>query len=261
MSIDVVSGAILLALALLGWRSGALKQAIRVLAAIAIVVAAPLVAQMVREIVYGSAGVTLPLGEAFSLVIAGIFIYTSVSLAGWLAIRTMRAASRTLSMADRLGGALLGLLKGSILVYFLLFAALFVAPAMDTVDPDDVLRTRDGRATEFVKEHNILAPWHLPNIERVHLMIRVAEAARDTDRWDVIRDAGRASEVVGDPRVQEILEDEALVAAAEEGDYVSFLADDRVRALLNDPDFGDDLARVEWGPLLESFDAGEKGSS
>lgn len=255
MTIDFTVAAILAAFVFLGWRSGALSQAIRVGAAVLIVIAGPFVARLLREIVFGTESASVPLSEAASLVAAGILIYATVAIAGWLAIKVMRAASDTLSTMDRVGGATLGLIKGLVITYCLVFAALFITPALERVDPDDVLHMRDGHLTQFVERHNLLAPWHLPELERLHLMVRVARATEDASRHDVVREFadGKAADLLKDERVRELAEDDEIVAAARREDYVKTLEDERVRKLLNDEDFIEELEHVEWEVLLEEI--------
>jgi len=260
VTIDFTVAAILAAFVFLGWRSGALSQAIRVGAAILIVLAGPFVARLLREIVLGAEHAAVPLGEAASLVAAGILIYAAVAIAGWLAVKVMRAASDTLSTMDRVGGATLGLLKGVVITYCLVFAGLFITPALERVDPDDVMHMRDGHVTHFVEAHNLLAPWHLPELERLHLVLRVADVAGETDRLDVVREwsDGKAAEILRDERVVELADDEELVRAARRDDYVTTLEDERVREILNDDDFIEEFEHVEWQELLdELMDAGE----
>lgn len=235
----------------LGWRSGALSQAVRIIAAITVVIASPFVAIIVRETFFRETGTASPIVEMLSLFLAGVFIYVGISLAGWLIIKTMRAASKTLSKLDRLGGAGIGALKALLLVYFVVVLVVMIQVPMEAQDPENTLRLREGQATAFVAEHNIIAPWQFPDLRRLHDALHVGVLARDRKTAGVLRDHPRAADFLRKASVKALLEDEALIAAALEDQYAISLADARVRELLNDDEVVSGLRTIDWKSLLE----------
>lgn len=255
MVVDVVISAIFAALVFLGWRSGALRQVIRVVALVAVVVASPFVAQVLREAVLLQTELAAPVTEAGLLFAAGTLIYFSVSLAGWLAVKVMRAASDTLGNMDRAGGAGLGAVKGGAIVYLLVFTALFLEVPLSVVDPDDKLHMRNGHATTFVKQYNVLAPWHLPEVDAFHDVIVVAHLVEEQNKHEMIRDDAVASEVLRDEKLDEILNNDALVEAAKADYFHVTLADSDARALINDSDFQAKVALVDWKAFRASMES------
>lgn len=262
MAVDVFIAILFGIMVFLGWRSGALSQAIRIGAAIAVVVASPFVAIIIRETLFGESDIATPWMEMTSMFLAGILIYVALVVAGWLVVKTMRAASPTLSKVDRAGGALIGSLKAAVIVYFVLVLVLTVQVSLEKHDANNALRLRGGYATAFVERYNILFPWQFPDLKILHQALRTGVLAEKHGKQSLVRDDARAADILRKASVQELLADEALMEAVVADRYPITLADERVRVLLNDKDFVRELRSVAWSELLEAVsDEAEKDSS
>lgn len=236
----------------LGWRSGLSGQILRIVAALAVVFGAAHAAVVVREAVFGSSELSEPIVEVASLFMAALGLYVGISLAGWLAIRAMRAASGTLSTMDRLGGASLGLLKAVLIVYVLVVGVSLLEVPLQRVDPDNVVHLRGGWSTENVKRHNVLAPWQFPDLATFHEVLVVAKAAEEGAVADELRTIyPRSADLLRDERLEPLVADEDLVEAATYDDWAISLADERVRELLDDDAFVDDMNAIEWTAIRE----------
>ncbi len=234
----------------LGWRSGALSQAIRIGAAVAVVIASPFVAVIIRETLLGESDVATPWQEMTSMFFAGVFIYVGLVMAGWLVIKTMRAASPALSKVDRAGGSVIGVLKASIIIYFVLVLVITVQVPLEKHDSANSLRLRGGRATALVARHNILFPWQFPDLRALHQALQAGHFAEENKKQSVLRGDARAADVLRKSAMQELFADPEIMQAAIEDRYPITLADDRVRVLLNDKEFVRQLRAVDWAPLL-----------
>ncbi|MEZ4460133.1 MAG: CvpA family protein [bacterium] len=261
MALDVTALAVFLMLAFLGYRSGLTSQVIRLGALVAVVAASPTVAAIIRESFFGEVRVGEPVVEGLSVFVAGLVIYFGISLAGWLAVRTMRKASPSLSKADRAAGGLVGAVKAGVIVYLLVFVAIFVEKGLEKTDPDDHLKIRNSELTTWVKGHNLLAPWHLPELQRVQEMVRVADVAAAEGKMSKIRENAVASDVLRRERVQAILKDERLKDTILNGGFAEMLGDGRVRDLMRDDDVMRAADAVDWDELLEALQSsGDKSS-
>lgn len=260
MALDVTALAVFLMLTFLGYRSGLTSQLIRIGALAAVVLASPTVAAVIRESLFGEVGVAEPVVEGLCVFLAGITIYFGISLAGWLAAGTMRKASGTLSNADHAAGGLVGAFKAGIIIYLLIFVVIFVEEGIERTDPENHLRIRDSEVTKWVKENNVLAPWHLPELQRVHQMVAVAHDAAEAGKTDLVRDNAIASDVLRRDRVKHILQDEALTDLVLQRRYAEMLADGRIRDLLRDDDIMKAADAVDWAKLLEAIHEGQKSS-
>jgi hypothetical protein len=97
-----------------------------------------------------------------------------------------------------------------------------------------------------VKAHNILAPWHLPDLVRVLRMIRVHYWAKEGSKLGILRENPRAADVLRKSTIKPLLADKTLTDAAISDDYITLLADPRIRELMKDKDSLDEISRVDW---------------
>ncbi|WP_158542546.1 CvpA family protein [Lujinxingia litoralis] len=255
MTLDIVAAFVWVVLVALGWRSGALRQVVRIIAAVAVVAGSSSVSPFVRDTLFESSGPATPGVEALSLLLSGIFIYAGVVFAGWLAVRILRMASDTLGKLDRFAGAMLGALKGLILVYFAVVLVVLIENPLTEHDPDNALGLQGGRAATFVKAHNVLAPWQFPNLRRLHDALVGGALAVELRAQDRVRAHGRAADFLRREALQEMLADEALMAWVREDNYAMTLADARVRELLNDREAVEAMRQVHWSTLRDDLEA------
>ena len=169
-------------------------------------------------------------------------------------MRALRASSKTLSTMDRFGGAVIGGLKGVVLIYFIAIVVTMLQVPLKKHDPDNALRMRDGYATSFVTKHNIVAPWQYPDLKALHAALRVGHRAAQESKQGVLREHARAADLLRRDAMKELLKDPDIVAAAQGDNFAITLADDRVRALLNDEDFVTHLRAVDWDALAAATD-------
>lgn len=255
MTLDIIAAFVWAVLVALGWRSGALRQIVRIIAAVAVVVGASWVSPLVRDVVFDASGTASPGVEALSLLMAGVAIYAGVVFAGWVAVKILRTASDTLGRLDRLGGAALGGLKGLLLVYFAVVLVVLIEKPLSEHDPENALGLREGRATEFVRANNVLAPWQFPNLGRLHDALMCAELAAEHGAQEKVRAHGRAADFLRRDAVEALLADADLMDAVRDDLYPLTLSDARVRELLNDRDAVDAMRRVHWETLREDLEA------
>ncbi len=114
MWIDAALVATVAMFSLLGAASGALRQLLRVLLLIVVVLAAPALTELLTPLV-ASRFPTAPDAIVRAMAGAGgtLALYALGAFVGGAAIALLRRSSRTLGRLDRLGGALLGALKGA----------------------------------------------------------------------------------------------------------------------------------------------------
>ncbi|TXD38609.1 CvpA family protein [Lujinxingia vulgaris] len=254
MTLDLIAGFVWVVFVALGWRSGALRQIVRIIAAIAVVVASSWVSPLVRDAVFDESGPATPGVEALSLLMAAVGIYVGVVFAGWVAVKILRATSETLGKLDRVAGAGLGGIKGLILVYFAVVLVVLIETPLSRHDPDNTLGLREGRATAFVRSFNVLAPWQFPDLRRLHDALMCGALAAEGGAQDVVRAQGRAADFLRRDAVATMLADDDLMSAVREDHYPLTLADARVRELLNDRDAVDALCSVQWEALREDLE-------
>lgn len=247
MTLDLIFGVFFALMLSLGWRSGAMRQVMRVIAAVAVMALTAPASALVREALVPRVELAGPLVEVASMVLAALGIYVGLAVAGWLIIRAVYTVSDTLTWADRAGGAGLGALKSMLIIYVLVLFALLLQGPLGHIDPDDRLHFRDGRLTAFVERHDVLAPWRFPDVARLEVALRVAAKAEGSRRGAAaLREHEQAADFVRREAFRALLEREALVEAARGGHLAGVLADEAARALINEPEHVEALRRVDW---------------
>lgn len=247
MTLDILFLAIFLLLTFLGWRSGVLRQIVRVVAAIVVLIGTAPLSGLVRDIFFGTgAGPVSPGLEIASMFLTAILLYIGISIAGWFAIKILHLASDTISRADAISGALVGACKALIIVYIGGVLALTAQGMLAGVDPDDRMHLRDGRLTAFVHEHNIIAPWRFPDLERFHAALRVAQFAESKRGANELRTRATVADFLRRDDFKELSGLPELREFAQTNQYPMTLAREDVRALLQDEDFSKALGAIDW---------------
>ena len=250
MTVDLLAIALLVIATILGWRSGAVAQIGRIGAAILAFVGAPYAAGPVGEVLFAESEWSEMAVRAVSLFVAGVLIYVAVAVTGWLIVRAMRVVSDNLTLLDRLGGSMIGGIKGLIAVYFVMTVFVLLQVPAEQVDPQNALALRGGYGTAFVEEHNILAPWHLPRLDALHAALKVRYYADELDRERVLREHAEAADFLRKEAIVGLASDKALMQAVLDDRYAFTLADPRVRAVLDDTSLTQRLTAVDWQALL-----------
>ncbi len=259
MTVDVIVVFLFVVAAFLGWRKGAVSQVGRVAAAVLAVVGAPYGAVVVREVIFADSHWSKPVVAATSLLMAGVLIYLAIAVTGWLVVRAMRAASENLTYLDRLGGSAIGGLKGLVLIYFVLTVFVLLEVPTETLDPSNAMHLRGGLATAFVEQHNILAPWQLPELSKLHAALKVRYYAEALGRQRVLHDHPKAADFLRRDAITALSDDSALMQAVVDDNYAYTLADPRVRAVLADADITPTLSAVDWRALLKEIQSPVNG--
>lgn len=250
MTVDILAAALVALMIFLGWRSGAVTQVVRVTAAVLAVVLAPVVSQMLGEVLLEEPGAAGPGAAVGLLVLAVIGTYVAISLSGWLIVKAMRAASENLSRLDRIGGSAIGGMAALILVWFLLTAVVLLRVPLERVDPQNAMALRGGAATGFVERHDLLTLWNFPELERLHTALKVGYYATELDREHVLREHARATDFLRREAIRPLVDDPALMQAVLDDQYAFTLADPRVRAVLADDETTQKMGAVDWTSLL-----------
>lgn len=251
MTIDFVVLILLGVAVWLGWRRGAVSQVGRIAAAVLAVMGASWVAGPLQEIFFAQSAWSQPAIEATSLLLAAGLIYVSIAFSGWLLVKAMRAVSENLGRLDRLGGAGLGLLKGLLLIYFVLTLLVLLESPLQRFDPGNSLKLRGGQATTLVETYNVLAPWQLPDLARLHGALKVRYYTEHLGRPYVLREHAWANDFLRRELISLMSRDSALMQAVVADRFALTLADPRVRELLNDEEATQVLRSIDWDALLK----------
>ena len=249
MTVDVIAIIIFGVLVYLGWRSGALAQVLRVVAAVLVVLFGRDAAAVVRDIVAGTDVVAEPVVEVGCYFAGGFLLYLTIVLSGWFVIRTMRAAAPTLATMDRAAGASIGAVKAALIVYVLVMGAVLIGAALESEDPDDHMHLRDGYATKYAAKLDALSPWRHEEVAAFVKLVRTAASTTSDEARQLVENNPEIAELLDAEPMRTLMSDDKLREAAEAGEYARVLADERVRKLLNDREFRRRMRDIDFAKL------------
>jgi len=98
-----------------------------------------------------------------------------------------------------------------------------------------------------------LAPWQFPNLARLHTALKVGAYARHHRRKWFLKTYPRAADLLRSRRVEALLDDSRLIKAVRADRYDVTLADARVRRLLDDEQFSNRLAKMDWSTMWKEI--------
>lgn len=251
MTVDIIAIFLIGVTIFLGWRKGAISQLGQIAAAVFAVLGASYAAVPVREVLFSESEWSQPAIEVSSLLIAGVSIYLTIAIAGWLLVRAMRAVSENLSRLDRLGGSVLGGVKGLLLSYFVLTLLVLLDAPVQRIDPSNAMALRGGTATTFVEENNVLAPWQLPDLAELHAALKLRYYVEELNRHAVLHDHARANDFLRRDIIESMSQDPALMEAIVDDRFAFTLADPRIRSVLSDEEARMTLLSIDWESLLK----------
>lgn len=241
MLVDIVGVGLLLLFGYVGWRRGFLRSLLPLVGLAAAYAAGWLLHRPLGQVLGGAFSlqplISYPLGGALAFVLTLV----AFSLLG-LALRRRRVSrpprGRAVRLLDRGGGALLGAAYGGALVLLLTWAllALQAVAGRDAFGPD-MRETYLGQAALPLVEG---VARRVAGGETQNAVVAGAAARFARDPVQTTRDL---TEVLGDRRVQKVLDDGKLMRAIAK-DPARAAQSPTLRALARDPAFVERLQRV-----------------
>ncbi len=233
MTLDLAAGLLLVLFAVLGARSGALRQLVNLAAAVLGFLGARLAGPPVAQGL--GRWLPAPVAHALALVVLFFGIFALAGGAGQLLLRAAGPAGRTAYPWDRAAGALLGGAKAALGIW----AALSALVAVDRPFGPSWLRI-DPRRSDFAavaRAHNLLDRLEGPGAAALRGLLLVARDPVAAGR--LLADADTRA-LLEDPRVQELLEEARAPGGPEAAAGSSAAA-----RLLADPDFRERLEKAQ----------------
>lgn len=246
MTADIAFFCITLILAFLGWRSGALGQVLRVVAALVVIFATAPVSRVVREVAFGQTEPGSPVLEVGAMALAAVGLYIGVSLVGWIIIKGLHRASDVLSSSDHMGGLILGTVKAGLIVYVLASLLLMVFGALEASDNEDSLHLRDGHVTAFVSNHNLIAPWRYPEVGMLYAALRVAHHLGEHPDATISSTHKGAKTFLSKKSFMSLSKNADIVHMARRNQVAKGVFTPDVRAFLGDEELAGALKKIEW---------------
>jgi membrane protein required for colicin V production len=232
VTLDLVVLALLVVTAVAGAVSGALRQLLGMVGAVAGWAAARFLAPVALQ--HLLARPPSPASRAMAAVLAFVAGALVATLLARALLRRVQGAGGRPGALDRAAGALLGGAKAG-LVAWVLLSVLNLMGGRVTLGP---LRI-DGRGSDFASlaaRHDLL---ELTDPRAAQALRHLVEAARDPKARERLERDPEARKLLSDPRVKEFMErteGQAGAAAGAAGDDAAEEAREQVRKLLDQPD-------------------------
>ncbi len=255
MILDIVWLAALGLMMWLGHLKGCARQLIGLVAMVAVYFTASPLATVVRTVVFAREGITFPGVEMASLAIAGVIVFIIVYVMGRLFISSLCSVSTHLERVDRVLGAVLGTLKGILLVYLVLCAMVYAETPLTTALPALGQQLSQSGGVAVARRYNVITHMRYPELGD----LRLALLAFDGQGVGAASSEGEPRELAEDETVQRLMQhpdfisltqDEAIIRAAQARDTSRLLTDPRVLRLLADPEFRALLDRPDVQRLI-----------
>ena len=249
MAIDGLLVALMVFMMFRGVRTGAMMQAIRLGAAVVAIALTPITVPFVRRLVFDETALSGPLIEVASIAMACGGCYAAIRLSGWMVVKLLRYTIPGLGWADMLAGGLIGAAKGALASIVLASMAILMFGWFSSFDPNDRLHLRDGAMTQWVDGYHSYFAWQYPRLKELGTLVQAA-TTEDAD-WTQRLAPGEqhALDLLRYPGVDALLSDPSFVDRVQNGKMGSWLQDERVAALMRDPDFLEALDKVEWSRI------------
>lgn len=241
MVIDLICLGFCLLYMLFGWFSGGLIQVLKIAALIGAYFASVWLEPVLTELL----GEYVSLDEAAlswaALLLAWAVLYVILSLLINTLVKTLYKASDTLSQADRVLGAAVGLSKGIIAILLIVMLFSLVKDRLYRHRPELALIIGDSVVMSTLGNSRV-AEYILP-ADFLNLT-RLAENAVDPAGRERLIEDPSVKKLLSDPTFQELAADSDFREAVEEGRLADIFYDPRVRRLLADPDMRELLLKI-----------------
>ncbi len=248
MAVDVVVLGLTAVFALLGFFSGFVAQAVRLVALVGAYLLAGATGAVISGPLCGSLEVSGLVCRAGAMGLGFIAAYLLLTLTGWAVVKLLRklmGKPRGGSL-DRWGGMVIGGLKVFALCYLVLCAAVLAEKPLAKKLGKNPLK--DSVLARLARRYNPLAGLHMPVVGKAGGLVRLAGNPQLAAK---LKDDPAVRKLLGHPKIKALGTDRALQRAAERGDIGSMLSNPRLNEVFSDPEIQRLLWKIDLGKLDE----------
>jgi membrane protein required for colicin V production len=209
MAIDIICAGCILLLCLIGFLTGFLTQVLRIVSFFVAYFFAHLVSHYSAQYIAREVNLSYNIAFLLSIAILWIFFYIMLSVLSLVLVASLREGRKNLSRLDRRLGALLGGIKGLLLIYVVLCGLVLIEKPLYQVYPSIPFNTRASALARIVKDNNILTYFHSPYLSA---LIKLAKIIQDPGRPQKLKTDPRTMKLLANPRAAFLLEPEMLQA-------------------------------------------------
>lgn len=237
MFLDIVAAVLICWALVRGWLRGFLYQLGQIGMLALAFVAARALSDQVEPLVASLLDVTPMVQQVvgFAVVFSVVYVVGLMVLGAFT--RDIHKASETLSNGDRSLGAMVGAVKGALLVY-LCFVGLIMANRTTGKVPIPYGSSVTGR---WVMQHNFFESEEFP---RARALAKLGYLLHNRSARQLVENPHFAA-IVQHPKA-EVLRTPAVAEALARGDWMQLMGDEAIWDLLDEPEIQDHLNAIEW---------------
>ena len=249
MSLDLIFFGLVGVFAIIGFFTGFWMQVMRLGALVLAYLLAGVIGKPLGPSLGGSLGVPTLVGSLIGTGLAFILLYAILSTVGWILLRRWER-KRAKDEEDkpirrtweRAAGAALGGAKVFLVLYLILCVAVLAEKPLAQVLGSRSRALNDSIMAGFARNHNMLSGLHLPLVGD---MANLGKIATDPKIHERVAKNPKMQEILAHPKIRRLLNDPALMSAAQRNDIASILANPRLNAALEDPEVRKLLSEVD----------------
>jgi hypothetical protein len=250
MSLDLIFFGLVGVFAIVGFFTGFFMQIMRLGALVLAYLLAGVIGKPLGPSLGGSLGVPSLVGSLIGTGLAFVLLYAILSTVGWVFLRRWENKKRDedgkLSRRswERTAGAALGGAKVFLVLYLILCVAVLAEKPLSRVLGHRSRALSDSMMAGFARDHNMLSGLHLPVVGD---MANLGKIATDPKFHEKVARDPKMQQILAHPKIRRLLDDPALVSAAQRNDIASILANPRLNAALEDPEVRKLLSEIDLG--------------
>jgi uncharacterized membrane protein required for colicin V production len=238
MTLDLLLIGCMLLWMVIGFFSGFWVQVLRLGVLVGAYFLAGLVARPLGTWLFLNLQIPPLIGSIIAPAVAFLLLYMILATAAWAIVRAARRVRSTTgeqrSRLNSWGGALLGGVKMALILGVLLSAVALAREPLTKMSKKSVLEKLaldDSKIFALVKEHNLLARFHLPVVGDITTLSKISTDPTLAEK--AVNDP-QIKALINHPKIKALLNDPAIIKASETRDIAALLANPRINELAND---------------------------
>lgn len=244
MWLDLLVVALVAAFGVIGWRSGALLMALRLIALVLAAVVAVKASDPLGPVVAGALGLSGLGGLATAFTVIFVAALVALRLAARLIARLLAPGDSIVGGFDRLLGATVGVATAGLFAWIGVSGLAIAGARFGSGVP--ALDLSSSVAARLAARHSFFQFIQIPDVEALQAVVTSARTLAMGDGSASPEDAERIAAYAALARHPKasFLEDPLIVRAILEGAWGTVLSDGRVWSFLADPDIASRLASL-----------------
>jgi|GEM_PF-5529471 len=246
MLIDITIAVFAFILMVIGYFAGALIQIVKIAALVCSYFIASWSAPILSAIMVEQLGLNFMAHEMVSMGVCWTLSYFILVMIGKAFAETINDNSESFSSADQVLGLLVGLLKAVVFVVLMVYVIGMFKEQIFKYRPEVRETFSESLVMQALSKTSLVEKF-LPD-EMVGLL-HLSRDMSDKVKAKRIQESDEAQNLIKNPIINELLQDEAFQKKAREGDVLELMKDDRLMKALQDKEVVDLLNKLGSGAV------------